>query len=246
MPGNPVTGAGALLRGFGLILRPGLRRYVIVPLAINMALFGAGIWYAFSWLEALSAWVQGYLPGWLDWLTWLLWPLFIISALLLVFYGFSLLANLVAAPFNGLLAERVELLLTGRTAADGGGWRKALAEFLPMLANELRKLLYMAAWSLPFLLLFVIPVINLAAPFLWLAFSAWMLALEYTDYPMGNHGIGFRDLRRRLRRQRLLSLGFGGAVLAGTVIPLVNLVVMPAAVAGATALWVEKYSKENA
>jgi CysZ protein len=33
-------------------------------------------------------------------------------------------------------------------------------------------------------------------------------------------------------------MGFGGATLVGTMIPIVNFIVMPAAVAGATALWV--------
>jgi len=38
-------------------------------------------------------------------------------------------------------------------------------------------------------LLFIIPVINIAAPILWLLFSAWYMTLEYTDYPMANSGL---------------------------------------------------------
>ena len=98
---------------------------------------------------------------------------------------------------------------------------------------------YFIAWSVPFLVLFIIPGVNLAAPILWFIFSAWMLALEYCDYPMGNHGIPFRDQRRLLRKHGLLNLGFGTATLVATSIPIVNLFAMPAAVAGATALWLE-------
>jgi len=56
---------------------------------------------------------------------------------------------------------------------------------------------------------------------------------------MGNHGIPFRDQRRLLRKHGLLNLGFGTATLVATSIPIVNLFAMPAAVAGATALWLE-------
>jgi len=96
-------------------------------------------------------------------------------------------------------------------------------------------------WSVPFLLLFLIPGINLIAPFTWLAFSAWMLAVEYADYPMGNHGLRSDEQKQRLGNKRLLSLGFGGAVTVATMIPVVNFLVMPAAVAGATAMWVKQF-----
>jgi len=43
-----------------------------------------------------------------------------------------------------------------------------------------------------------------------------MLALEYCDYPMGNHGIDFAAQRRLLGQQRLLNAGFGAAVLVAT------------------------------
>src|SRR5918992_14665 len=92
-------------RGSGLITQPGIRRYVIVPLLINFALFGAAIWYGASQFEALLDWL---LPNWLEWARWILWPLFAASALLVVFYAFTLIANLIGAPFNGLLAEKLE------------------------------------------------------------------------------------------------------------------------------------------
>ena len=51
-------------------------------------------------------WLLSPLPGWLDWLRYILWPLFAVAAVLVTFFTFSLVANLVASPFNGLLAER--------------------------------------------------------------------------------------------------------------------------------------------
>lgn len=238
---NPFTGIGYFFQGLRLIVQPGLRRYVLLPLLINITLFGGLIWLGASQFDVFMNWLMPELPEWLQWAEWLLWAVFGISALLIAFYTFSLLANIVAAPFNGLLAEAVEFHLTGKSMDSAGGWKKMLRELVPTLIDELRKLAYLLAWSVPFLLLFVIPGINLIAPFAWLAFSAWMLTVEYTDYPMGNHGLRSKEQKRRLGEKRFLSLGFGGMVTLATMIPVVNFLVMPTAVAGATAMWVKQF-----
>jgi CysZ protein len=242
---NPFSGIGYFFQGLRLIVQPGLRRYVVIPLLINFTLFAGLIWFGASQFEVFLQWLLPELPDWLQWLEWLLWAVFGIAALMILFYVFSLLANVVASPFNGLLAEAVERHLTGEPQDADGGWKKMLSELVPTVIDELRKLLYLIAWSVPFLLLFVIPVINLAAPFVWLVFSAWMLAVEYADYPMGNHGLRADEQKRRLGEKRMMSLGFGGAVTIATMIPVVNFLVMPAAVAGATAMWVERWKSEN-
>jgi len=238
---NPFSGILYFFQGLRLIVQPGLRRYVIIPLLINISLFGGLMWLGASQFEIFMNWLMPELPGWLQWAEGLLWVVFAVSALLILFFTFSLLANIVAAPFNGLLAEAVEIHLSGERMDSAGGWQKMLREIVPTIIDELRKLLYLLMWSIPFLLLFLIPVVNLVAPFTWLAFSAWMLTVEYADYPMGNHGLRSDEQKQRLGNKRLLSLGFGGAVTVATMIPIVNFVVMPAAVAGATAMWVRQF-----
>jgi len=243
---DAARGARCLGRGLQLIFRPGLRRYVIVPLAVNTLLFAILIAYGATQFADLVDWMLSPLPHWLDWLRYVLWPLFALVTLLAVFFGFSLVANLIGAPFNGMLAEAVERQLTGRAVAQDGDWKRVLRDVVPAILNEIRKIVYMLLRIVPLGLLFFIPVVNLAAPFLWAAFSAWMLAVEYADYPMGNHGLGFGVQRQRLRRRRGLALGFGGATLLATMTPVLNFLVMPAAVAGATILWVENLSGEAA
>ena len=236
MQNNPLSGAWYFLRGIRLIFAPGIRTYVVVPLAVNILLFSALIYFGTGQFGALLDWL---LPGWLDWLAFLLLPLFVIIALAIVFFTFSLIGNLVAAPFNGLLAEAVECHLTG-TTIPAGSWKKMAVDAGRTIVSELRKLAYVVLWGIPALLLFVIPFVNIAAPFIWLLFGAWMLAISYADYPMGNHGLAFPEQRRRLGERRYLALGFGGAVMCALAIPVVNFLVIPAAVAGATILWVER------
>ncbi|MEZ5543072.1 MAG: sulfate transporter CysZ [Pseudomonadota bacterium] len=234
------SGMHYLLQGLRLIRMRGLRRYVIVPVLLSTLSFTAAIAGLTWWLESLLDPLLARLPDWLDWLRYLLWPLFVLSLVLIVFYGFSILTNLLAAPFNGMLAEAVEQHLTGQPI-ETGGWRALLHDIAPSLLSELRKLLYFALRALPLGILFLVPGINIAAPFLWALFSAWMLAIEYLDYPMANHQLRFAAQRRLLRGNRLLAYGFGGSALLLTMVPLLNFIAMPAAVAGATALWVDEF-----
>jgi CysZ protein len=232
-------GGAYLFRGMRLITLPGIRLFALIPLVINISLFAGLSLYLLLQADGLVEAVLPTLPAWLQWLEWLAWLMFVIAAVVLSFFAVSLAANLIAAPFNELLAERVEQHLTGagNTPADPGQWMRTIPA---AVMGELHKLGYFAVRAVPLLLLYLVPGVNVLAPLLWLLFSAWMLALEYTDYPMGNHEIQFQSRRRLLSQQRFTALGFGGAVLGGTIIPLVNLFIMPAAVAGATALWVER------
>ncbi len=122
---------------------------------------------------------------------------------------------------------------------------QALKQTPATLWNEARKIGYFLLRALPLLILFFIPGINLFAPFIWFAFSAWLLSLEYLDYPMGNRNIQFPQQRQILKQHRVSSLSFGSSVLVLTMTPVVNFIVMPLAVAGATALYLEKVAKQR-
>jgi CysZ protein len=228
-----LRGAGCLFDGYALVFRPRLRRFVYVPLLVNSLLFALGIIASF---RVLSAWVSPWLeklPDWLDWLQWLLLPLFGAFVVGVLFFAFALVANLISAPFNGLLAERCEQQLRGETPSSLRPWYK---EIPGALLGELVKLRYYLTRALPLLLLSLIPAVGLLASAVLLIFTVWMLGLEYLDYPLGNRGLLFPQQRMLASRNRWSVLGFGSAVFLLTLVPVVNFTVMPAAVAGATRL----------
>jgi CysZ protein len=232
-----------LLRGYRLIWHAQLRRFLLLPLCINIIVFAGLIWLVANEYGTLIDWL---LPAthawWTELARTLLWLMFALTVGVLLFFGFSLAANAVAAPFNGLLADRTEQLL-GATAVQSAGhstgwWR----EIWRTVASELKKLRYFLSVSAIVLALTFVPLLNLGAPVLWALVGSWMLALEYLAYPMENHGFTFVEVRLAAREKRLLTLGFGIATLVATLIPLINLVVMPASVAGATAMWCDKWA----
>jgi len=231
------SGIKYVTAGFGLITRPGVRLYVLIPMLINAILFAGVITFG---AHLLGDFIDTTLTGWLEWLRWLLWPFFVIIALTIVFFCFSIVANLIAAPFNGFLAEAAEVHLTGITLSDTGGLKQLPTEIKRAVLSEFKKFTYFIIRAIPLLILFFIPLAQIAAPFLWLIFGAWMLTLEYMDFPMGNHGIIFPEQRQSLWSKRKITFGFGIGALMITLIPVANFIAIPVIVCGATKMWVER------
>ena len=239
LKGNPVTGVQYLIKGFSLLNTPGLRVFVAIPLLINIVLFGGMIYWAFVQMSEITAWLTGYLPQWLAWLTWLMIPLFFIGIYFVIMYTFTAIATIIASPFNGLLSEKVEQHLTGNSVGDSSF--KALVAMVPRtVAREFQKLGYQIPLLLIVLVLTFIPVVGMLSSPLWLLLGAWMMAIQYLDIPFDNHAKPFSEVKQACRDNRLTSLGFGGATTALSLIPFANLIVMPAAVCGATAYWVDE------
>ena len=236
------TGFRIALSGFQYLAQSGLRRYILIPLFINISLFAGIFWYSAS---KLSYWVDEMstlLPSWLQWLNYIFWPLFIFVAMLIIFYTFTLAANFIAAPFNSFFSEKLETRISG-SKPPSSGRTSTVASIKNSFASELQKLGYLMMWIIPLLILTIIPVINIMMPLAWIVFGAWMLSLEYLDYPMSNHGIEFPAQRNIIKQHRPAVLGFGTCIVLMTAIPILNFFAMPVAVAGATRLWVLEISK---
>lgn len=240
---KPIQGAACVFQGAALVIRPGIRHFAWIPLLINILVFAGLIWLS---SEAFDALLDRYLSGsesmWWAALRWLAWVVFSAAMLVVSFFTFTLVANLIGSPFNEALSAAVSRRLGNRPGEAGQPWTAILAAFPAAIGQEIAKWLYFARWLLPALLLFLVPGVQLLAPFLWAALAAWFLALEYLEFPASNHDLDFKALRRRVRADRGYLWGFGATVMALALIPGLNLVLMPVAVCGATVLW-ERYLK---
>ncbi|NLS52447.1 sulfate transporter CysZ [Hafnia alvei] len=230
--------------GWRLVRLPGIKRYVVMPLLVNIVLMGLAFWWLFHQLGAWIPSLMSYVPDWLQWLSYLLWPLAVISIVLVFSYLFSTIANWIAAPFNGLLAEQLEGVLTGKPLPDTSIW-SVVKDVPRIMAREWKKLAYYLPRAIVLLILYFIPGVGqTVAPVLWFLFSAWMMSIQYCDYPFDNHKVSFPDMRDALRRNKVDNLQFGALTSLFTMIPVLNLVIMPVAVCGATAMWVDRYRAE--
>jgi CysZ protein len=222
--------------GFKLIKLRGIKRYVVVPVLINFILFTGAIWYGYTKFDTL---LERFLPNWLKWFEGAIWLIFAVVCLLVILFAFTLLANVFGAPFNGVLSEKIEEKITNEKVDIDEGYLALLQGTRIGLCNEFRKLFYIAIRAIPLLLLFLIPGINAFAPFIWFMFGAWMFAIEYLDYPMGNRNLTFKQQLVLIKQNRYICIGMGMGLMIMTIVPGLNFFAMPVGVAAATAVWTE-------
>ena len=214
-----------------------LRSAVLIPLLINVALFIALAWVGSHYFDVfLNHWLPAN-TGW-AWLRPLVWLLAVMMFLVIGFFSFTVVGNLIASPFNALLAARTELLMTGKAS-------ERLSQPFAMVAkeaisSELFKLRYLLVRLMPLLILTLItswiPMINLFVSSLWLVFGAWFLAIEYSDYPMANNQLNAQEQLNKLKAKRSRSLSFGAG--ASVLMMFLGPLAMPSATIGATRYWV--------
>ncbi|MBV1880666.1 MAG: sulfate transporter CysZ [Pseudomonadales bacterium] len=246
-------GASYLQKGWQLAKQKELRAYLVAPILFNFVFFSVMIYYVIGMMSGLISGIgEDYvLPSYLEWsqsiidfvfgavevFLWL-----VVGLILIFFVGstFTMITHLFIAPFNGILAEQAEA-----TQRELRYPEHSLRQIIGRtMSREFQKLKYWISRSIPVLIiafiLGLIPLVQLASPVIWYAFGAWMMAIQYIDIAADNNGLSFEETLAILRQNRSLIYGFGGLVMILTIIPLVNLVIIPVAVVGATLLWVDK------
>lgn len=222
-----------LKEAFSWLNRPKLRRYIWIPLSINMLIFISGTWWL---IVSFNRIMNRLLPvdSWLYYIHWLIWPIFALILILVFYFTFSIVANIIAAPFNGFLAQEVERIETGVLPDSGRNiWR----EMAVSIIQEIKKSIYFILWAIPIILTGFVPIIHIITPLLWFLYTAWVTYLQYMDYPMANNGILFVTQRKILQYNPFDTFSFGIPAAILLTIPIINLIAMPITVIAATLHW---------
>jgi len=230
------------MQGASLLMQPGLRRFVLIPIGANVIIFAILTFFLVQLFGDVADWTKNALPSWLSFLYTLMWWMFAFLLLLGYGYSFTLLTNIIAAPFYGLLAEKVELHVSNK-----GPQSESLSHMIPRtLKRELTKLVYILCWGLlvfiGLLVLSFLPPLVAVLGFLW---GSWVMAIQYTDYAADNHQLPFKQLRLQLGKKIYSAWGLGGVIMLGSMVPIINIFVAPIAVAAGTLLWVERIKNDE-
>jgi CysZ protein len=216
----------------------GLYKYILLPLFINIVVFGAGGYWGVSLLHDFIA---GFLPesqAWYwAWLSYILTFVVTIAVLVLAFFSFTVIGNIVAAPFNDLLSEQVEKRLTGRHLQVPADMPDQLVQAVKTVRVEVQK---MFVFLLGLVILFafnIVPVLGSVIYALLAAFwTILFLAAEYTGYVFSRKGLSFKEQRRIVLNNFGLMVGFGSGIFCVLAVPFVQFVSIPLGVVGATLL----------
>jgi len=219
--------------------RPEYRKYILIPLLVNLILFVILTSILVVMFSDLMTFILDYVPSWLHFMASMLW--FVFGMALLIIYGlsFTFITNLIAAPFNGFLAEKIQRE-QGIPLPEG---ESTMGLITRTLWREVIKITYFIAYGLlVMVLLFLIsfiPFVNLAIPVLAFLWSSWCVAIQYMDYSADNYQQEFSELRKMALKPTIKTFSFGGGVSLLSMIPIVNIFVMPLAVAAGTQLWIK-------
>lgn len=244
MPETSPQNSILLLHGYKQLLHKELRIYAAAPIVINIIIFSIAILSISGFIEQLQTYINSFgnfASGFLSFLNyiisaiaWLAAPVIYISCSIVFFYFFSSFTQFFAAPFNAILSEKVEKLYNLEQASEINtlSFWEVTKNTIP---RELYKFYKSIKWLLLMLILLFIPMVNLIVPLI----GAWLLAIDYLDYPADNRGWSFKESLNIISKKPLKHLLFGFSIYLATLIPIVNFFVVPAAVIAGTLLWHE-------
>ncbi|HET6482492.1 MAG TPA: EI24 domain-containing protein [Actinoplanes sp.] len=232
-------GAGLLGRGLGIVLRsPKLLGLGLLPALISGLLYGTALFFLIDYLPELSRGVTWFADDWAEGgrdavRIFAGIALLGVSGLLGVL-TFTAVTLLVGDPFYERISELVEDQFGGVTGAVEVGFWPSLGRGL---GDSLRLIGLSVLIGIPLFALGFLPVVGqTVVPVIGGAVGGWLLAVELTGVPFQRRGHRLRHRRAALRANWSLALGFGVAVFCCFLIPLGAILLMPAAIAGATLL----------
>jgi CysZ protein len=237
--GEFLTGVGLLLRGIGLMLRaPGMWLLGLIPAIIAFVLLAGGLFAVIHWDAQLATLMTPFADHWSS--TWrvllrdAIELALVVAWVLVSVFIFTAFTLIIGEPFYEAISKRIDDRFGGiQSERNISFWRQ-----LPRSIVESSRLLVRTVVN--GVLVFLVALIPAAGPFIGPVLGAflggWAIALELTSVPFERRGLVLRDRRQRLGERRALTLGFGVAAFVCLLIPGVDVLLMPGAVAGATLL----------
>ncbi len=240
---NFSRGFFAPFRSIG-VLRQNLRLlpYIIIPFVINVAVFSGAVILGVNFFgdTVVSMLPQGEAWYWAL-LYWLIWGIAALVTAVLVFFSFTVVGNLIASPFNELLSERTEQVLSGQAHDEPFSLAQFARDALQTLLMEIKKMWIFVVVMILILPLNLLPGIgNSLYTVLAVGLTLFFLCFEYLSFVMVRKRHFFKEQKNYIFSRKFLMLGFGCGVMALLAIPFMQLLCIPLAVIGVTRLWCEE------
>lgn len=232
------AGVGFLGRGLALWVRsPRLMLLGAIPALTVGAVYTTLLVLFALHLPEITAWLTPFAAGWDDTFRVAIRIVAGIAVsglvLLVALFSYTAITLAVGDPFYERIWRSVEERQGGAPEGDQPFWaslRRGIRDGLRLLVVSIAiGLALFAAGFIPVVGQTVVPVAGALA-------GGWFLAVELTGFAFDARGFSLADRRRMLAGNRAGTLGFGVATYLVFLVPLGAVVVMPAAVAGATLL----------
>lgn len=216
-----------------------LWKYAAAPLAISTAILTASYWLLYHLFSRFMAPYSG-----MEWYVRVLYytVLAVAAVLLMVmfFFLFTRLASALAAPFNDLISQKTEELVSGTFSETPFSAMHLFRDSARSIYHSLRILGLYVVLLLAALLLLLIPGVgSLLFTATGTMLSAFLLSWEYLNYPLDRRRFSWNEKRAFFQTSFRGVMGFGLGCAAVAAVPVVNLLFIPAAVVGGTLLFLD-------
>ncbi len=214
---------------------PTLLSYFAVPVLINTLVYSAGAYLFFSRMGPLLHWMFG------DPQTWYFKALFVAAGIvigavfaLVLIITFTAVGLVIAGPFLDVVSQKVDELRLGCDPSPDGS---VVADVVKSILSQMKKIIFFFLIQGLCLMVYAIPVFGqIGGAAIQLVVSFFFLAWEFWDFPMDRRKMSFKEKKDFLFQYKYAAIGFGCVCFAYILIPLLNFVMMPMSVAGATIL----------
>ncbi|GII54779.1 membrane protein [Planotetraspora thailandica] len=232
--GGLADGIGFVFKGVGWVARhPRWWVFGLIPALIALVLYVFALIWLGTHTTDVAAWITPFADdwGWRDVFRTLVGIMIFVGGLALSVLTFTAVTLAIGEPFYEKLSEKVEKDLGGLPEdADPPFWRS----FLRSIRDSVVTLFYVLLFSIPLFVLGFVPVIGqTVVPVLGAIVSGFFLTVELTALPLERRGIARKERFAILRADLAVTLGFGIPIFLAFLVPLVSVVAMPGAVAGA-------------
>ena len=230
-----LAGAGLFARGLGFWVRsPKLMLLGAIPALISALVLAAALVALILLAGDIADWTTPFAEDWSDGARDVFRTVVAIAVVgaggLIGVLAFTALTLAIGDPFYERISDAVERRYGGVPDAVEVPWWRGVRDSLRFLCLSI-------LIGVPLFIAGFIPAVGqTVVPVVGAVIGGWMLAVELSGTPFGRRGLALAERRRVLREHRPLALGFGVCVFACFLVPLGAVIVMPAAVAGATLL----------
>ena len=227
---------------------PELKKYCIMPVILNTIIFILLLIGLVILVSNLLGSISNFYPDrW--WWKILLFLAFIIGfaiCFFIVIFLFTIILEIVIAPFAEILSEKTEKILFNSEEIPGIKNRPFFKQLYMDISSIFKKLFFMLIINIKHLLWNLIPV---AGPVLYYIFSIRdnlaFLGMEFFDPSIVKRMDTFKEKWGFVKNHRSLFIGAGTIQTIMILIPILKVLLTPFGVIGATITFVKIYQEEN-
>lgn len=236
-----VDGVKVIPRAIGMIARDArLRKLAIRPFLVSVVVVLIGLPFVLWFAGDLFRLVLPSSAEWSGFIETVVRILFTIAVTVAGLFVLLMLGRIIGAPFNSKLSEGVEEAYLGIQRNSSSSLGAMVAEGAGSVVTAIGRLLLFLLLYPPILVTQLIPVVGIFIfPVLSTLYGAFALSFDFTESSWERHLPGFRNRLRFMREHLGAFLGFGLGAVVMMLIPFVNFLLIPVAVAAGTLLYLD-------